>query len=384
MPARLITAIATGMVAVAAAASAAGAPGPVDVVVDSTDIQLAAATGGTQTGKVTLSNIRRSPVNVAARIVGPDGGCSITPAPSSVASGRRTVVTLTFGTSCELDDGADVRLALTPNVSPPGYVLKVMPATKAEANWDILVYAFLIGLGVATVLVLSVAGWIARHNRKKEDSKKIAWNDPLKYLGTSWSFKDNWVGNVTIGSAALVALLAASNVLEAVLGKKPEAALGLLAVASALAAAFVAIGPLVIKVIGSDMTKPTVVGMLVAALVTLVGTVGQITAVTWQGAELTSGSVKIGVVVLGALVGGVVLAYAGRALWGYALSGSEPPATTPSEVATGAQIIATAIRATWDPNARDQTTRGVDTEEGAAAMDVAELPVSPEQRNALL
>ena len=64
--------------------------------------------------------------------------------------------------------------------------------------------------------------------------KVLRWKTPLTSLGADWSFKDNWVSSVTVGSGVLVALLAASNVLQAVLGFEPKAALTLMAVAGAL------------------------------------------------------------------------------------------------------------------------------------------------------
>ena len=102
----------------------------VDVVVDSTDIQLESADGGTHTGKVTLLNISEVPVNVSARIFG-DAGCSITPNPTSVDSGRRTQVRLTFSAGCNVKDGADARLIFGPGVSPSSVDIKLAAAKKS-------------------------------------------------------------------------------------------------------------------------------------------------------------------------------------------------------------------------------------------------------------
>jgi hypothetical protein len=363
---RFASLIAIFVIAGSLSGGAAAQAATVDVVVDAAEMELESGDGGTQVGKVTLSNLSDRPAQLALSIPG-DAGCSITPVPTSIKAGRRTQVSLTFGAGCDVERGADVRLAFGQGLTPASQVLTAT-APSAGANWDILLYAFLIAGGLAVAVAFVLWALMVNHNlgtpiqmkrkrktkaagrqrqTKKANEKervKLKFRTPLQSLGTDWSFKDNWVGNVTIGSAALVALLAASDVLEAVLGEEPEAALGLLAVASALAAVFVAIGPLLVKVIGDDIAVPTIGGMLAAAFVTLLGTMGQISAVTWQGAELASGNVKRGVIALGFAIGAVVLFYATKALWAYAKSGAEPPSSKPSDVARAASVVARAIR----------------------------------------
>jgi hypothetical protein len=315
----------------------------VDVVVDSTSVQLKEGDDGAQSAKVTLTNLRDAAVAVSASIPG-DAGCDATPNPASIQPGRRTEVTVALTAGCDVKDGADIRFDFGSGVTPSSYVLKASPAPKATADWMILVWGFLIGVGVAIVVLAITFGRIVYHNKHvKKQSDRFGWGTELKYLGTDWTFKDNWVGNLTVGSAALVGLLAASNVLEAILGEKPEAAIGLLAVAAALAAVFVAIGPLVLKVAGDDLSVPTIGGTLVAAGVTLVATIGEIGAVTWQAAVLTTMPVQIGVIALGAFVGVVVWLYATQALWAYALTGTKPPRRKRSETLRAAKIVADAI-----------------------------------------
>jgi hypothetical protein len=319
---------------------AVGAAAPVDVVIDSTAIELQPGEGDSHTGKLTLANISDAVVQLEPT-VSADDGCSVTADPTSVDPGRRTPVTLAFGAGCDVEDGANVQLSLGQSVKPPVFLIKASAVEDETPNWDILVYAFLFGLGVGVAVLAYMVSRIGMHNVK--GIPKLGFGTELKHLGTDWSFKDNWVGNVTIGSAALVALLAASDVLEAVLGEKPEAALGLLAVTGALAAVFVAIGPLLIKMIGKDMAVPTIGGMVLAAFVSLLGVIGQIAAVTWQGAELTSGGVELGVILLGLAIGGVVTIYAGKALWTYAEMGAKEkddlPVGAPIEGVLGGDVL---------------------------------------------
>jgi hypothetical protein len=149
----------------------------------------------------------------------------------------------------------------------------------------------------------------------------------LSSLGTTWSFKDNWISSVTVGSGVLVGLLGASNVLQAVLGSEPKAALGLIAVAGALAAVFVGIGPLFTKVIGHDLSIPTIAGTLTAAVVTIFGSIGQIFVVTWQGWDLATGWVQLAIAVLGLGVAAIILWYALKSLWYWMKTGARftPP-----------------------------------------------------------
>ena len=138
------------------------------------------------------------------------------------------------------------------------------------------------------------------------DNRRVdwGWGTRLEGLGTDWNFKDNWVNSLTIGSAAFIALLTASDVLKAVLGSENESAVGLFAVTAGAAAVFVSISPLLIKLIGEDISLPTIGGTLVAAAVTLVGAIGQITAITWQGAKLVSVEwVSVMIVILGFSIG---------------------------------------------------------------------------------
>src|SRR5215470_3709060 len=95
-----------------------------------------------------------------------------------------------------------------------------------------------------------------------------------------------------------------------------------MAVAGAVGAVLVGISPLFVKLIGDDLSLPTIGGTLIAAFVTIVGSVGQISTMTWQVTELASGWVKWVVIVLGATTGAVVVVYALKALWYYVLTGA--------------------------------------------------------------
>src|SRR5262249_44353672 len=113
---------------------------------------------------------------------------------------------------------------------------------------------------------------------------------------------------------------------------------GLVAVASALAAVFVALGPLIVKAVGSNPKFPTIGGTFLAALVSLAGTFGLITAVAWQAAELTTGNFELGVVLVGVGVGAVIWYYASKTLLGICRQG-----TTDDDGAALAERVAAGV-----------------------------------------
>ena len=276
----LITAaLSGGLLAAAPHADAA----TVDVVVDSTAITLSAGDNGTHVGKVTLENLSDKVITLAAGIPG-DGGCDIKPDPGALDPGRLTAATLTFSPGCDVAKGADVTLSFAPQVRPSSYIVKVAPMASTTPDWSILLWAFASACGLALLLLAAVLVW----RRVVKNGGWPTWSKVIPGLGTDWSFKDNWAGNITIGSTVLIALFAASNILEAILGAKPEAALGLLAVAGGIASLLVGLGPLVVKSIGDDLQTPTVGGAVLAASITLIGVLGQGAAAAIQAWQLTS------------------------------------------------------------------------------------------------
>jgi len=224
-----------------------------------------------------------------------------------------------------------------------------MTVAAATPHWGILGWSFVAGALAGLIVFFIEFGLMALRNSRGNEPR-LTLGTVLVGLGTDWSFKDNWVSSVTIGSGALVGLLAASGVLKSVLGAEPKAALGLLAVAGAVAAALVAIGPLLVKVFGSNLAVPSIGGTLAAAFVTLTGTIGQIVALTWQVQNLANGTVAEALVAIGVLTGLVVFVYAARTLWYYLSTGAvaPQPAGEPVEI-QAARIIAAALKQEPEP-----------------------------------
>ncbi len=158
---------------------------------------------------------------------------------------------------------------------------------------------------------------ILAQNQFFERNRYLELDQPLLPLKTDWSFGDNWASTVSLGCSVLVALLGTSGALEALIGSEPgDSVMGLLTVVAALSGILVVIGPLFLKVIGPETSVPTVLGVLVAAFVTLGGALAQIVALVWQGGMLTAGHTPAFavVIVVGTLFGGVVLWYVASSL----------------------------------------------------------------------
>lgn len=338
---------ALGGLALALIATATAVPAgaeTVDVVVDASPVQLAAADGGAHKTSVGITNVSTEPVIWSlVATVNKDPGCTITPKSGSVDPATQTKVTFTFDTGCNTDGGIDFFIEFDDSVEPESIELRAKPAPAAASpDWEILGLAALFG-GVATmlmvVLILIAIGrireakatpaaaekrWIEQlidNNRRATaramvglppppapttpaagpDPPTIGWGTQLLGLGTNWSFKDAWVANVTLGAAALVGLVAASNVLEPILGDEAKPVIGLVAVVAGIAAVFVTIGPLILKAFGSDVGIPTVGGTVTAAAVVVGGTLFQVSALTIQSARLVENELLETAIAVGGL-----------------------------------------------------------------------------------
>ena len=263
-------------------------------------------------------------------------------------------------------------------------MVKAAPAqAKTEIQWSILGWSALFAAVAALIAVGLVGAQILRHNRKPAATDKLRLTTPLEGLGTDWSFTDNWVNSVTAGSGLLVALLASSNLLEAILGDEPKAALALIAVTGAIAAALVGISPILVKLFGEDVAVPTIAGTLLAALVTLIGSLGQITVVTWQTQDLVTGWVPYVISLVGVLVGAIVLGYAVRTLSRYVIDDAEAPESTYPDVMKAAFVVADAIRAAV---ARAEGAAPSSDKDAGSKIpkEVFELPPRLRYRNSML
>jgi len=350
----------------------------VDIVVDSTEIKVDKKADGTFSGKFTIMNVSDATVTVTPTVA---SGCRATLDPAALDAGRRSEVLLTLSSGCSLDKGTELTLSFPTGTSPPSVSVAVSEKKQTTVDWTHLLKYALAGIVIALLALIyplvkkhqrneqltSTASDLYKNlaeRRKTEEEKitdafqkrglgtpkanpqtlqeehKIGLRTELKGLSTDWSFKDNWVSNITLGSAAIVTLLGTSGVLKAILGSEPEAVLGLLAVAGAIAALLVAIGPLILKMIGKRAGTPTIWGMLLAATVTLSATMFLIVAVGWEAYDLTAGGARFFVLGVTTFVVFVVFWYSTKSLRGYVVEDVGAKDTPPSPNERSAWVIA--------------------------------------------
>jgi hypothetical protein len=338
------------LVAAVALVSGTASADTVDVVVDSGPVTLSKADDGTHTAKVTIVNTSDAKIPVDVEHDKTDAGCTITPSPTTLGAGSRTTVTLTLTMGCDVASGKDIVLTFD-GATPGAKTIVADPPPDTTPDWSILAWA----LGVGLVLTLTVDIWVLiridevnRTNATRQSEVPppviIGPGTMLSGLGTSWSFKDSWVSNVTLGASALIALFAASDILTSVVGEKPTAAIGLMAVAAGVSAVCVTVGPLILKAVGGEVAVPIAAGTVIASSVVLFGTFTQVGAVTIQAAALVNrewleyvlGAVGIAIAI-------VVGIYGGAALGGFMKTGAERTPAPPSPEEKAAQIIVDAF-----------------------------------------
>lgn len=345
------------------------------VVVDSGEIRLESGADGSYVAKVTLLNLGDSPVYLRATAQG-DAGSQVTVAPSTLEPGRRTEVTLTLGSGTDVDDGVDIALQYNDGTSTTTDTLNAVLAPPSPGvDWGLLFKTFGVGFLVSLFVVVSTTF------RMRLWKKPFGFTKTMPYLGTDWSFKDSWVSNVTLGAGVLVGLIGSSSALESIVGSTPgNNVLGFLAVAGTGSAILVTLGPLFLKVIGSETEVPTVGGTLVASFVVLGGTLAQISALAWQGAAITLGSIRKGIIAVGVVVGLVVVWYGTTELRRIVRRGVKHPGDTKSGEEKAIWDIAKAIRE------QVATSKGgeLKTADGEEAKEPASYAFQPRRRSALM
>lgn len=220
---------------------------------------------------------------------------------------------VTVPRGCQLvDDAFEFEI----DADPPGEVggfsaaslrLVAGPGPSAgNPGWDSL-WAFPIALVAAVALALALMPTITRRVPSAVSSGRWGLGTKLN-LDKSWTFKDSWVSNVTIGAGVLTGVLASSDAMTALFGDDAGAARALAAVSAAVAAAFIAAGPLIARSTKSRDDKFTVGGLLAASIVTLAGALGEVwvifrlaSGIDFAGADLAFG--------IGATAGALLLGF---------------------------------------------------------------------------
>lgn len=303
----------------ACTASAASAAAPAQVTIDDRSPALADAEGGGKTATLGFTNLTGEPLTLAAATATADPGCTLALAPAEVPPAEHVAVVLTTSAGCAIsDDGIDFRVTPTSagNALP---AFEVTAAPKPEAmtqpDWHQL-YAFAWVFGGSLVVALFLL---------------ILWNLPvgarhdvferLPGLQAPWDFKESWANNVVAIAGLLSGLLASSEVVKAATGEDAEDALALATVGAALSLALITAAPLVLITLRSRKPEAfTAGGVILAAVLTLTGAIGQLWIVFKSGQQLELGGVQDHLTVPFAAVFGLLVIYSGRTLWSILLA----------------------------------------------------------------
>jgi hypothetical protein len=254
-----------------------------------------------------FTNLTDQPILVAVS-QGGGSGCSVllgsSPAQPSVqlAPVRHSEVKVTATSGCVK---AMRTLAFTVSAGAIAFPITATTKVAAPPNWNEL-WAF----GVSLVLLTVLAAVLWRFWRKGGER---FW-EPMLYLSDTWSFKDSWVSNITVGGSLLTGVLGSSTVVKAFLGEGADAAVALATVGAAIAVAMVGAGGLVLLAAKTRAGKFTVGGVLLAAAITLSGATGELWTVYRSGRKLPLGDLSSGLPFIAGAALLLLLVYAARSL----------------------------------------------------------------------
>ena len=386
----LCAASVTAVSAAVAPASATDGPGAAWVSAATGSSQLTGE--GPWTVTLMLTNLTATQLGLTATAFGTaPAGCSLTLAPPTLpVSAVPTTETVTVAKDCAAQTG----FAFSLNQLVAGAPARTLPVTAsaaapaaADVHWSQL-WVFLWSLAGALVVAV-VALWksyrtgavttATRRQLKRraselegkladtveaslspddrlhlskqlQDTKAEIGALPrrsprlgaLPYLGTSWTFTDSWLSNITAAGGLLTGIIGSSGVATALLGADADDKLRLATVGAAIAVALLAAAPLVLGIFQPTTGEITIVGLGLAAAVSLAAAIGELWVMRVTAHQLGVGSGLTGSVFAVALI--VVVAYAVVTLRATAVAGLAKPAPARSDTLLAADELAKVLQ----------------------------------------
>jgi hypothetical protein len=156
----------------------------------------------------------------------------------------------------------------------------------------------------------------------------------LTGLGTGWSFRDQWAGNLTWIGTLLAGFFANSSILDSI-GVNADNVIAVVLVASTIASCLVGAGPLLIAATARNGVV-TAFGLLVAATVTLGATAGQLAVVAMASTNLALSGAQVWFSAVGVL-GSIVLGCYGVTVLSWNL-GADNAAISAKQIALSADM----------------------------------------------
>jgi len=285
------------------------------VVVDTTKPTLAEKDGGGWTAKVAVTNLTSEPLVLSAQPQNREDRDCTPSVPEDLPAVETTAVTVDIDATCELDDGA-FKLEIAASRAVGGEAVAsvgftAQPAAEKGTDWGILKSFLLMTLAVALLALLAFRRWVKHGylgsgpadqgdaDQNESTSSGDAPDPPKRHAGTplsslekSWSLKDSWVSNITLGTALITGVFGSTEAVTAILGEDAKTALAKVIVGSAIAAGLVAVGPLILAATQTNKEKFTVGGLFLATTVVLGGALGELWVVTESATSLPLGSAR--------------------------------------------------------------------------------------------
>ena len=336
------------------------------LVVDGTSVD-ASESEGDFTAKISLINTGDEDVTLPEKVALTDS-CMAKVSDRTIGGRRSGSVTLTFDEEC-FGDAESIEADLDGTDPLPGITIK-----KPDDEHDWLP----MGISAAVALVIAViVGAVGVSMVEKVDAQRKARNDPdseeggkreaafetlrdqvdlrvadlpgsglswktslpppddyklgseVQGLEAGWSFKDSWAANLTVATTAFVALLNSADTLTAVLGEKPEAALGMMTVAGLISAALIAVANTVAKLVGDSTSKVTTGGLILSTSLVVFAAGLQIGTVGGTTLTLVDGQLAQAIVILLTVGVGAVLVWYALATTYSTLKAGAPDAPLP-------------------------------------------------------
>lgn len=187
----------------------------------------------------------------------------------------------------------------------------------------------------------------------------LGWRSEVANLEAGWSFKDSWVSNLTVVSAAVLALASSGDAFSALLGDEAGSTTATVVLASLLTAVLVAVAGALVVLLGGQDSTVTVFGLVASTALVVFAAAFQIgTAGAAAVGALGPGAAEVLTIVGAMVAGGVTTAYACVTLWRVITAAVDDGVPTVPEDAPGAwhatlaweqQIIAGRIRGLYAP-----------------------------------
>lgn len=315
------------------------------MIVDTTTPKLVEAEDGAWKVDVVLTNVTGEELTLSAQPADlEDTGCRLQ-VPKSLPPAQQSAITVGVPAVCQLSGKnfkfeIDAETADNPIAASVPFTAGPKPDSEETPNWDAL-SAFPVALGILTLVALMLfvrwkrLGFMGQKpppgddgDRDGEPAPKRSHRTPLSYLDQSWSFKESWVSNITVGTALITGIFGSSEVLTAMLGDDAKESLAVVIVASAAAALLVALGPVVLAATKTKSDKFSAGGLFVATVVVLAGALAEVFVVAESATRLDLGGLEDWVPWAAAMVGALLLLYTFRNVDSTLRTGTTPSSRT--------------------------------------------------------